>query len=64
MIRMRNPMATFEDAWTQALLPVHNQIVRKSHYVTQYYRVSHEEDGTIKYNPITREEAKAHDSQE
>ena len=64
MIRMRNPMMSIDDAWTQALLPEHNQIVRKSHYVTQYYRVSHEEDGTIKYNPITREEAKAHDSQE
>ena len=51
-------MMSIEDAWTQALLPEHDQIVRKSHYVTQYYRVSHEEDGTIKYNPITREEAK------
>ena len=56
-------MMSYEAAWTQALLPEHDQIVRTSHYVTQYYRVSHEEDGTIKYNPITREEAK-NDSQE
>ena len=63
MMRMRNPMATFEDAWTHALLPDDGQIIRKSHYVTQYYRVSHEEDGTIKYNPITKEEAK-NDSEE
>jgi hypothetical protein len=61
MIRMRNTITPlldrYQDAWNQAMLPADGQILAKSEMVTKYYKVSHEEDGTIKYNPITKEEA-------
>jgi hypothetical protein len=39
------------------MIPADGQIVMQSEMVTKYYKVSYEEDGSIKYNPITKDEA-------
>ena len=61
MIRMRNTITPlldrYQDAWNQAMLPADGQIVMQSEMVTKYYKVTYEEDGSIKYNPITKDEA-------
>lgn len=61
MIRMRNTITPlldrYQDAWNQAMLPADGQIVMQSEMVTKYYKVSYEEDGSIKYNLITKDEA-------
>lgn len=61
MIRVRNTITPlldrYQDAWNQAMLPADGQIVMQSEMVTKYYKVSYEEDGSIKYNPITKDEA-------
>lgn len=58
MIRMRTPwIDRFQDEWNQAMLPYDGQVVSYSQLVTKYYKAKHEDDGTITYNPITKEEA-------
>ena len=46
-----------EDLWDRALLPHDGQIIAQSEMVTKYYRVKYDEDGSIHYLPITKEEA-------
>ena len=61
MIRMRYTITPlldrYQDASNQAMLPAYGQIVMQSEMVTKYYKVSYEKDGSIKYNPITKDEA-------
>jgi len=46
-----------EDLWDRALLPSDGQILAQSEMVTKYYRVKYDDDGSIHYLPITKEEA-------
>jgi len=54
-----------EDLWDRALLPQDGQILAQSEMVTKYYRVKYDDDGSIHYLPITKEEAmKSNDSKD
>lgn len=46
-----------EDLWDRALLPQDGEIWVQSEMVTNYYRVKYNDDGSIHYLPITKEEA-------
>ncbi len=53
-----------EDMFNRAMIPADGEIIQQSEMVTKYYRVRYEEDGTIKYEPITKEEALKNDTKE
>ena len=40
------------------MLPADGQIIRQSELVTKYYQVKYDEDGTIRYVPMSEKEVK------
>lgn len=53
-----------EDIFSKAMIPEDGEIIQQSEMVTKYYRVKHCDDGSIFYEPITKEEALKHDTKE
>ena len=46
------------------MIPEDGEIIQQSEMVTKYYRVKHCDDGSIFYEPITKEEALKNDTKE